>query len=148
LLDTQNRLADVFGAQRTPEVFLLDANRVVRYQGRVDDQYGIGVQRNEPGRRDLAVALDEVLAGQTVSVPRTEAVGCIIGRRRDIPPTGRITYSSDVAEILHRRCVECHREGQIAPFSLTSYEDIAGWEGMISEVVTQGRMPPWNANPE
>ena len=148
LLDTKHEVADQFGAARTPEVFVLDANRIVQYHGRVDDQYGIGIVRNEPQRRDLAVALDQILAGKAVSVPRTPTTGCIIGRVRDVEPHGEITYASHVADILNRRCVECHREGEIAPFSLTSFEDVAGWEGMIAEVVGEGRMPPWNANPK
>jgi peroxiredoxin len=148
LLDSRHEVADLLGAERTPEVFVLDANRIIRYHGRVDDQYGIGIQRTQPQRRDLAIALDEILAGKAVSVPRTTASGCIIGRRRSVEPHGEITYASHVADILNRRCVECHRDGQIAPFALTRYEDIAGWEGMIAEVVSEGRMPPWNANPE
>lgn len=147
LLDAEHQLADTLGAQRTPEVFVLDANRVVQYHGRIDDQYGIGVQRTQPLRRDLAAALDELLRGSAVSVPRTPATGCLIGRRRPIEPHGEITYAAHVAEILNRRCVECHRDGEIAPFSLTAYDDIAGWEGMIAEVIEEGRMPPWNANP-
>lgn len=147
LLDPDHEVADLLGAERTPEVVVLDAHRVIRYRGRVDDQYGIGIQRKEPQRRDLAVALDEILAGKAVSVPRTQAMGCIIGRKREVVPRGEITYASHVADILNRRCVECHRDGEIAPFTLNSYDDVAGWEGMIAEVVEEGRMPPWNANP-
>ena len=40
LKDNNNEVADAFGAIRTPEVFLLDKDRVVRYWGRIDDQYG------------------------------------------------------------------------------------------------------------
>ena len=148
LLDADHKAADLLGAARTPEVFVLDANRVIRYHGRVDDQYGIGIQRTEPERQDLAIALDEILAGKAVSVPQTPVMGCIIGRQRKVEPHGEITYASHVAEILNRRCVECHRDGEIAPFSLTSFEDIAGWEAMIAEVVTENRMPPWTASPE
>src|SRR5690606_18549023 len=97
LLDTKHEVADLFAAQRTPEVFVLDANRVVRYHGRIDDQYGIGIQRTEPQRHDLAIAIDEVLAGKQVSVPQTPATGCIIGRRRSVEPHGEITYASHVA---------------------------------------------------
>src|SRR5438132_3412037 len=69
LKDVSNVLADRLGAQRTPEVFVLDRQRVVRYWGRIDDQYGVGYTRPKPGRRDLAVALAELLAGKPVSVP-------------------------------------------------------------------------------
>src|SRR5262245_34419019 len=40
LKDVGNAIADKLGALRTPEVFLLDGQRVVRYWGRIDDQYG------------------------------------------------------------------------------------------------------------
>lgn len=148
LKDAGNVVADQIGAQRTPEVFVLDENRVIRYRGRIDDQYGAQNQpRIDVTRRDLAVALDELLAGQPVSIPDTVTPGCIIGRVRDVQPQGDITYSEHVAEILNRRCVECHREGELAPFPLTSYEDVIGWSEMIVEVVSQGRMPPWFADP-
>ncbi|MCA9227853.1 MAG: redoxin domain-containing protein, partial [Planctomycetales bacterium] len=42
LKDLGNRVADQFGAKRTPEVFVLDQERQVRYWGRIDDQYGVG----------------------------------------------------------------------------------------------------------
>jgi hypothetical protein len=42
---------------------------------------------------------------------------------------------------------ECHRPGQAAPFSLLTHEDAAGWSDTIREVVAEGRMPPWGADP-
>src|SRR5436189_246362 len=58
LKDVDNRVADLFGARRTPEAFVLDGSGRVLYQGRIDDQFGIGYQRpNKPTRRDLAEAL-------------------------------------------------------------------------------------------
>ena len=59
LKDMNNRVADAFGATRTPEVFVLDRDRVVRYAGRIDDQYGFKtgagyakpkLERARPGR--------------------------------------------------------------------------------------------------
>src|SRR4051812_34062065 len=82
LKDLNNLAPDRFAARRTPEVFVLDAKRVIRYRGRVDDQYAVGVQRDKPQSRDLARALDELLAGQTVSRPATEVTGCLIGRTK------------------------------------------------------------------
>ena len=79
-------------------------------------------------------------AANTGAIPALERglAGCLIARVSRSKPRGDITYSRDVAAILNRRCVECHRDGQIAPFALTRYEDIAGWEGMIAEVVPAG----------
>ncbi|HZY83521.1 MAG TPA: redoxin domain-containing protein, partial [Gemmataceae bacterium] len=42
LKDFDGRAADALGARRTPEAFLLDAKHVLRYRGRIDDQYGVG----------------------------------------------------------------------------------------------------------
>jgi peroxiredoxin/mono/diheme cytochrome c family protein len=152
LKDVGNLVADQFQATRTPEVFVLDAERKVRYHGRIDDQYGTGSSsgyaRNEIGRRDLAMALEELLANQMVSVPETHVAGCLIGRVARVAPHGEVTYSRQIARILQSRCVECHRPGQVGPFALTSYDEVVGWADMIREVVREERMPPWFANPE
>src|SRR5262249_42629590 len=80
LKDVGNVVADRFGARRTPEAFVLDQERIIRYRGRIDGQYGVGVRKPAENRRDLVEALEEMLAGQPVSRPVTAAVGCLIGR--------------------------------------------------------------------
>ncbi len=147
LKDPNNVVADAFGAVRTPEVFLLDETRTVRYHGRIDGQYVPGLQKTHNPRSDLAEAIGELLAGHEVSQPEVEAVGCFIGR---VPSStgGEVTYSRQIARIFQNRCVECHREGEIGPFSLTSYDDAIGWGETVREVVNQGRMPPWFADPK
>ncbi len=150
LKDVGNVVADQFGATRTPEVFVLDQDRVVRYNGRIDGQYtfgsGVGLSSPAEKRKDLEIALDELLAGKQVTVATTKAKGCIIGRVRDQQESD-ITYSNQIARIFQSRCVECHREGQIAPFAMTEYEEVAGWGEMIAEVIEEQRMPPWHADP-
>lgn len=150
LKDADHAAADAFGATRTPEVFLLDAAGQVRYQGRVDDQYGIGFIRNHATTDDLKAALDELLAGKSVTTPRTEPVGCLIGRTRkaDAASATKVTYAKDIAPIVHKQCVECHRPGEIGPFSLLDPADALPWAEMILEVVQERRMPPWHADPK
>jgi peroxiredoxin len=148
LKDVGNRVADALAAQRTPEVFLLDQDRVVRYHGRIDDQYGVGYARDKTVHSDLRVAIEQALAGEKIEVAQTEVVGCHIGRVQKIKPSGDITYSKHIAPIFNARCVRCHREKEIAPFTLTSYDDVLGWEDTILEVIADNRMPPWFANPE
>jgi peroxiredoxin/mono/diheme cytochrome c family protein len=149
LKDERGTVADQFGAKRTPETFVLDPSGKVLYQGRIDDQFGIGYQRpNKPTRRDLAIALDEVLSGKTVSEPRTAVAGCLIGRAAQTKDDGAITFSKHVSRILQKNCQECHRPGQIGPFSLLTYKDATAWSDNIREVVTDGRMPPWHADPK
>ena len=148
LKDLGNKVADQFKAERTPEVFLLDAKRQVRYHGQIDDQYGVGLIRDKADQHYLRDAIKELLANKKVSTPETEVIGCHIGRVKKAKPTGEITYTKHVSRLLNKRCVECHRDGELAPFTLTSYEDILGWEDTILEVIDDNRMPPWFANPE
>ena len=140
LKDPGNRVADKFAAQRTPEGFLLDDRRVVRYHGLIDDEFGVGYTRAKAGQTYLTDAIDALLAGKPISVPQTEAVGCHIGRVTRAEPVGAITYASQISRILQKRCVHCHRPGQIAPFSLTSYDEVIGWADTICEVIDDRRM--------
>ncbi len=148
LKDAGNKFADTLHAKRTPEVYLYDNKRELRYAGRIDDQYGISHARDEPRRKDLQMAIDELLAGKEVSQPRTESAGCIIGRTKKVNPSSSVTYGGQVAAILNKHCAQCHRDGEIAPFALTDYEEVAGWADMIAEVVQEKRMPPWHASPK
>ena len=123
LKDAGNKVADQFGARRTPTVYVLDAERTIRYAGRVDDQYGIGFQRDKPNNKELANALDEVLSGKAVTKTEAEVQGCFIGRARQPKADSAVTFSKQVAPIFNSRCVECHRKGEIAPFqALTNYQ--------------------------
>jgi peroxiredoxin len=147
LKDRRNEVADAFGAERTPQVFVLDRDRTVRYAGRVDDQYVVGIVRDKPEHEDLRAAIDAVLSGDEVTTAETPALGCIIGRVHEPNPASEVTYAKDIAPILQERCVDCHRAGEIAPFELATYEDAAGWGEMMAEVVRERRMPPWHAAP-
>ncbi|MBX3415728.1 MAG: redoxin domain-containing protein [Pirellulales bacterium] len=149
LLDPDGAVAESFGASRTPEIFVLDREGVVRYHGRVDDQFQVGVQRPAATREDLAEALDELLAGSAVSVAETAFQGCRIGRTNSVATENpSFTYAEHIAGLLHKRCTECHRNGEIAPFPLLTYDDAQPWAEMIAEVVRERRMPPWFASPE
>ena len=146
--DYKNVIADGFGAKRTPEVFVLDRELKVRYRGRIDDQYQPGLTRSQPTRKDLEVALDELLSGRPVAQPVTRPMGCLIGRTRSPITSSKVTYTKHVAGVLAKHCVECHRVGEIGPFALTDYDEVTGWADMIVEVMDEQRMPPWHANPK
>jgi peroxiredoxin/mono/diheme cytochrome c family protein len=147
LKDFDQQVADAFGARVTPEAFLLDAGRVIRYRGRIDDQYGIGVRRDQPTRRDLKEALDELLAGKPITTPQTRVDGCPIERVGRPGVAGAVTYAKHVSRIVQKHCQECHRPGQIAPFSLLGYEDAQSRSQRIRAAVVEERMPPWHADP-
>ncbi len=74
--DDGNVIADRFGASFTPEIYVVSPDGVILYHGRIDDS------RN-PDRiesRDLAKALDAILAGRPIDPAETRAFGCTIKR--------------------------------------------------------------------
>ena len=56
------------------------------------------------------------------------------------------TFTRDVAPILYKNCVQCHRAGEIAPMSLMTYAEARPWARAIRKATTEGVMPPWHAN--
>lgn len=60
----------------------------------------------------------------------------------------QINYSKDIAPIIYENCTSCHRTGEIAPISFTSYEEVKNWGNMIKYVTEIKYMPPWSPNPE
>lgn len=58
-----------------------------------------------------------------------------------------VTYNHDIAPILNRRCVSCHRAGEAGPFPLTSYSDAAKRAPLIAQVTASRYMPPWKPAP-
>lgn len=78
LKDLGNEIADKFGARRTPEVYLLDEKRILRYRGAIDNS------QKKPETHYLRETLDLVVAGKEIPEDRkkTKAFGCTIKRVR------------------------------------------------------------------
>jgi acetyl esterase/lipase len=146
LKDFGQKLAESVGATRVPTVAVLDGQFTLRYRGRIDDRYGSSSRREKATRDDLTQAIDEVLAGKKVTVPETETDGCLLDRGQKRAAKKNVTFAKDVAVVLQRRCQNCHRPDEAAPFSLLTYDDAAKHGRMIKEVTAQRRMPPWGAD--
>jgi thiol-disulfide isomerase/thioredoxin/mono/diheme cytochrome c family protein len=144
--DFDGNCATALGAARTAEVVVLDAERRIRYRGRIDDQYRLGGTRAAPTRRDLAEAISSVIAGKDVAIAETTVDGCPITRSESPAAGARVSYAKEVAPILQKHCVVCHHPGTTAPFSLLTYRDAKAHSAEIAEVVAEGRMPPWFAS--
>jgi len=86
--------------------------------------------------RMAVAALVASLAAAAFAVPVTAA------------DSDAVVFSRDVAPILMRHCVGCHRPGEIAPMSLLTYRETRPWARSIRRVVVNGEMPPWFASPE
>src|SRR4029450_5122357 len=80
----------------------------------------------------VAVAVAAVLTGTSSSVGVSAAVP-------DKP-----TFTKDVLPIFQKSCQSCHRPGQMAPFSLVTYEDARPWSRSIKQKVETRYMPPWH----
>lgn len=70
----KEEVSKTYGPLTTPHAFLFDAERKLRYVGRIDDSEAEARVK----RRDLREALDSVLAGQPVAEPQTKVFGCSI----------------------------------------------------------------------
>jgi thiol-disulfide isomerase/thioredoxin len=80
-LDTDFTLAEALGATVTPEVVVVDRDRVIRYAGRIDDRYKVrGVMTPGDPDPELRSAILDLLAGREIREPRTEAAGCPLDR--------------------------------------------------------------------
>jgi len=60
-------------------------------------------------------------------------------------PPGTVTFAKDIAPILYQNCTTCHRAGEVAPFTLGSYQDAKKHARQIALVTGQRVMPPWKA---
>jgi peroxiredoxin len=78
LRDEDNAVADAFGAQATPHVFVIDATGQIIYQGAVDDRT---FRQPEPTINYLDAAIDALSKGQVPSITDTSAYGCTIVRQ-------------------------------------------------------------------
>ena len=60
------------------------------------------------------------------------------------PATGpQVTFTKDVAPILYKSCIRCHRPEELAPMSLLTYNDARPWAQSIKNRVSKREMPPW-----
>jgi hypothetical protein len=87
----------------------------------------------KPGPAKLLAPSDEVVR----AIRATEAA----------VEVGPVTFAEHVAPILQAKCQVCHRPGQVAPFSLLTYDQATRWRAGIKEVMLDRRMPPWHADP-
>ena len=58
-----------------------------------------------------------------------------------------VTFSEHIAPIIYNQCTNCHRPGEIGPFSLTNYTEVAAYGSMIQYVTDINYMPPWKPDP-
>lgn len=77
LLDPDHQIADLYGAQTTPHLFVADQDGLLRYQGAFDD---VTFRQRKPTQSYLHQAVEALLAGGTPELMETPAYGCTIVR--------------------------------------------------------------------
>ena len=75
--DPDNKVADLYEARHTPEIFVVDPEGKLRYHGRIDENYEEPTKVTSP---DLKNALDALIAGRPIAKAETKAFGCSIKR--------------------------------------------------------------------
>ncbi|MGD9645432.1 MAG: redoxin domain-containing protein [Pirellulales bacterium] len=144
--DATGELAELLQPTHVPQAFLLDAQGKVVYRGRIDDLYAaVDKRRGEATTHDLLAAMTALANGTPNETASTTPIGCLFEPASNTPKPSEITYTRDIAPLLNANCVECHRPGEVAPFSLLGYEDAAKRAKWLSEVTRDGLMPPWRA---
>jgi hypothetical protein len=82
-----------------------------------------------------------------INLVAATAVGAVLLALPKPAAAPAVTYHKDVEPLLQRRCQNCHRPGQVAPFSLLTYNDARKWAKDIKEYTGKRQMPPWLAEP-
>lgn len=131
------------GLTRTPEVVVLDADRRIRYRGRIDDQHRLGGSAPAVRRESLKNAIGAVLAGRNPLPAETAVDGCLITAAPMVQADPTLTWNQHIRPLFNTHCNDCHQSGTEAPFGLEDYADAADNAEMIAEVIADRRMPPW-----
>ena len=150
ILDSAGDLALGLGPRVMSEAFVISTNGRVIYRGRIDDRFAaVGKLRTRITSHDLRTVIQAMADGSQPEPYATEAVGCFHHDWGQAGASGKgldgITYTRHIAPLLEANCVECHRQGGIAPFSLEGYDNAKRWHRMVAFVTGERLMPPWRA---
>lgn len=149
LFDASSAIRRALQPTHTPHAFVISDAGQVLYSGRVNDEYAsIGRKKSQAGRSYVREAVQASLSRQTVSIPQTEPIGCLLESLEPVSTTGDVTFSRDIAPLIQSHCATCHRPDQPAPFSLLTYEDVSRHARQIVEVTKSRFMPPWLPDPD
>lgn len=80
LKDANNKVADAYKAQVTPEAFVIDKDGTIRYHGALGNSSNPTTDASKATSDEIRGALDALLAGKGVAKAKTKAFGCSIKR--------------------------------------------------------------------
>ena len=152
ILDSAGDLALRLNPRVMSESFVISTASRVVYRGRIDDRFAaVGKLRPRIGSHDLRTVIEGMAGAGRPRPYETEATGCFHHVWAEPGAKGtaleEVTYARHVAPLLEANCVECHRRGGVAPFSLEGYDNAKRWHRMVAYMTGERLMPPWRAVP-
>lgn len=79
IMDIEYQFAHLFGASKTPQVFVLDEKKEIIYNGAIDNwAFALGKKRQVVTEHYLSDVLEAIVSNQQIKVAQTETIGCII----------------------------------------------------------------------
>lgn len=145
IFDSSLLLAHALQPTHTPHAFVLSNSGQKLYHGRINDAFvAVGKPRDRITENNLQDAITAAATGKLPTVSSAPPIGC----RFELPAATAkttVTWSRDIAPIVYANCVSCHREGEVAPFSLLTYKDNAKRAQMLADVTHSKQMPPWKS---
>ncbi|MEY4938541.1 MAG: hypothetical protein RIQ93_276 [Verrucomicrobiota bacterium] len=143
LIDDAQMVAAEYGATRQGESFVIKTSTwTLAYRGPLDDADPAGLLPASTAfaaEAAAAVVAGTPVAASRVALPASAPV-------LELPSAGVPDYATDIAPILQRSCVECHRAGAIAPFAFASFADVQARASSIRSSLLSKRMAPWHAD--
>lgn len=145
LMDPTQRIAFSLGLTHAGETLLINpaASWEIVYRGAVDNRFAAEAPAAEPTESYLRNAAVSLVEGQPVTLAAVRTTGEEI-QYQDM---SAVSYANDIVPILESKCITCHHDGGLGPFTMDSYRRVRGWAPMMRETIRTGRMPPWHADP-
>ncbi len=145
LADELQLVGRSLGVTQTGEAFVINPKTwTVAYHGPIDASFA----DKKVANADLTTALNALIAGRSPAVAEASVKGTKIAFPDRAKAAGfkNISYATEVAPVLADKCVVCHTEGGMGPFSMNKYEVVKAMAPMIRESLRTKRMPPFHSD--
>ncbi len=146
LLDSSQLVSRSLGIRLFGEVLVIDPETMTLvYRGAIDSRAGeMSTGADSSQSRNY---LDEVLSAISLGGEPIGDMPWSHGKQIQYlvdsnSAYSKVSYADQVVPVLERRCIGCHRDGGVAPWSMDSHKMVQGWAPMIRETLMTRRMPP------
>lgn len=147
LHDEGNLVAESLRIVRSGEALVIDPlSWTIRYRGPIDDRIDYESENPRVTKNYLQEAIIAVSNGDLVEAPERASTGCIVDFGPSTDPDS-FSYRESVVPVLQKRCLGCHYNGGIGPWTMDSHAALKAWAPKIRKAIMLQKMPPWHADP-